>query len=152
MKQKNALRQHYIAPFDPKNPNQVPEESAWLRLAKNIKTVEDETDEETDDTGYYDGDGTPEETVTSVAAGYSYEGIYDAEDPAQKLIADMRYKIGDGRRVWQKVVSSDGKAQWVAPANVSGIKAGSGDAVEYETFECKIKWIKLPTETKITAG
>lgn len=35
------------------------ENSEWATLAKFISSVSDETDEETDDTGFYDGDGTP---------------------------------------------------------------------------------------------
>ena len=76
-RRKNALRVHEIAPFDPAQPNQEPAKEAWLKLAKYIETVSDESDEETDDTGFYDGDGTPEETVTSVVGGYSFEGNYD---------------------------------------------------------------------------
>ena len=78
-------------------------------MAKYIETIDDDTDEETDDTGYYDGDGTPEETVTSVSGAYSVSGLYDAEDKAQALIASKRYEIGDGRRVWHRVVESNGK-------------------------------------------
>lgn len=149
---KNAKRGHFVAPFDPLNPTTAPTEEKYLELAKYIATVNDETDEETDDEGFYDGDGTPEETVVSVAPGYSFEGYYDAEDPAQKLIAGMKYKIGEERRLWHKVVSSDGKTSWEQVGNVSGIKAGEGDATEFEKFECTIKWIKAPIEKDITAG
>lgn len=147
MRLKNALRKHFIGVYDPSKPKEAPSE--YLLLAKYISNVSDESDEETDDTAFYDGDGTPEEYVTSVSPGYSFEGFYDPEDPAQKLVADMKYKIGDNRRVWLKIVSADGKKQWEGVANVSGIKAGEGDASEYETFECTIKWIQLPTETPV---
>ncbi|MBK0348231.1 phage tail protein [Aerococcaceae bacterium zg-ZJ1578] len=149
MRRKNALRKHYIAPY---KGEENAESIEFKLLAKYIATANDETDEDTDDTGYYDGDGTPEETVISVSAGYSFEGVYDPEDEAQKIIAGMRYKIGDDRRVWFKVVSSDGKMQHVGVANVSGIKAGDGDATEYEKFECTIRWIKLPKESAVVGG
>lgn len=149
MRLKNALRKHYVAPFDPENPKKKPTEGEYLALAKYIATVSDESDEETDDQGFYDGDGTPEEIVKSISPGFSFEGYHDAEDPAQKLIGDMKYKIGEGRRLWLKVVSADGKRQWEGIANASGIKAGDGDATEFETFECTLKWIALPTETAI---
>lgn len=149
-RQKNAKRQHFIAPFDPETPDTVPGDDAFLRLAKYIETIDDDTDEETDDTGYYDGDGTTEETVTSVSGSYSASGSYDAEDKAQALIASIRYEIGDGRRVWHRVVESNGKKSFTQVANVSGIKAGSGDATSYEEFECTLKWIKKPIEKAIT--
>ena len=149
VRQKNAKRKHEIAPFDPKNPAVVPGAEAWKRLAKYIETIDDETDEDTDDTGYYDGDGTPEEVVVSVKAGFSFEGNYDVEDEAQKLIAGLRYKVGDERKVWFKVVSSDNKTQWEAVAIASGIKAGDGDANEFENFECTLRWVTLPKETAV---
>lgn len=145
---KNALRVHEIGIFDPTKPTTEP--TAWLKLAKYIETVNDESDEDTDDTGYYDGDGTPEETVLSVVGGFSFEGLYDAEDPAQALIASMKYKIGDDRRVWFRVTSANKKKKWTQVANVSEIKAGDGDATEYEAFECTIKWIKQPVEAAVT--
>lgn len=148
-RQKNAKRQHFIAPLDQGTPDTVPADEVFLRLAKYIETIDDDTDEETDDTGYYDGDGTTEETVTSVSGSYSVSGTYDAEDKAQALIASIRYEIGDGRRVWHRVVESNGKKSFTQVANVSGIKAGSGDATSYEEFECTLKWIKKPIEKAI---
>lgn len=145
---KNALRVHEIGVFDPTKPTTEP--TVWLKLAKYIETVNDESDEDTDDTGYYDGDGTPEETVLSVVGGFSFEGLYDAEDKAQALIASMKYKNGDARRVWFRVTSADKKKTWTEVANVSEIKAGDGDATEYEAFECTIKWIRQPKEAAVT--
>lgn len=145
---KNALRVHEIGIFNPATPTVEP--TGWLKLAKYIETVNDESDEDTDDTGFYDGDGTPEETVLSVVGGFSFEGIYDAEDKAQALIASMKYKVGDARRIWFRVTSADKKKTWTEVANVSEIKAGDGDATEYETFECTIKWIRQPKEAAIS--
>jgi hypothetical protein len=148
-RQKNALRQHFVAVFNPASPDTAPQKTDYKLLAKYIKTVNDETDEDTDDIAYYDGDGTPEEVVVSVKAGFSFEGNYDVEDEAQKLIAGLRYKVGDERKVWFKVVSSDKKTQWEAVAIASGIKAGDGDANEFENFECTLRWVTLPKETAV---
>ena len=148
-RQKNALRKHFVAPFDKANATTAPTKEQYKLLAKYIKTVNDETDEDTDDIAYYDGDGTPEEVVVSVKAGFSFEGNYDVEDEAQKLIAGLRYKVGDERKVWFKVVSSDNKTQWEAVAIASGIKAGDGDANEFENFECTLRWVTLPKETAV---
>lgn len=150
VRQKNAKRKHLVAPFDPSKADIVPADNEFFPLAKYIESIEDDTDEETDDKGYYDGDGTKEETVTSVAGAYTAEGIYDAEDKAQALIANMKYKTGDGRRLWHRVIESNGKKSLTQVANASEIKAGSGDATDYEEFRCKLKWIKAPIEKAIT--
>lgn len=146
---KNALRGHFIQAFTPGTPT-APKaaDATWLELAKWIATVDDDTDEETDDTGFYDGDGTPEKTVVSVSKGYSFEGFYDPEDKAQALVSDMQLKIGDGRKVWHKVVSADGTKTWIGLATVTDIVTGSGDATEFEAFECTITFNQIPEETK----
>ena len=98
---KNALRVHEIGIFKHDTPTAEPAE--WLKLAKYIEAVNDESDEDTDDTGYYDGDGTPEETVLSVVGGFSFEGLYDAEDKAQALIASIfqsTHPCGVRRYIW----------------------------------------------------
>lgn len=146
---KNALRGHFIGKFDPTKPTTEP--TAYLELAKWISSVGDDTDEETDDTAYYDGDGTKETAVIGVKGKYTFEGTYDPEDPAQKFVAGLKYKLGDDRKVWHKVVSADGKTQWVGVATVSGIKAGSGDASAYEAFNCAIAYNELPKETAVTS-
>ena len=62
----------------------------------------------------------------------------------------MKYKTGDGRRLWHRVIESNGKKSLTQVANASEIKAGSGDATDYEEFSCKLKWIKAPIEKAIT--
>lgn len=139
---KNALRGHFIAPVT--DPKVEPEKSAYLELAKWIEDIEDDTDEATTSVAYYDGDGTEETTVTSVKGSYTFKGTYDKEDPAMKHIAGLKYKLGNERLVWHKIVDADGKNQAVGIATVSDIKAGSGAAAEYEKFSCKISYNSLP--------
>ena len=139
---KNALRGHFIAPVT--DPKVEPEKSTYLELAKWIEDISDDTDEQTTSTAYYDGDGTEETTVTAVKGTYTIKGTYDKEDPAMKYIAGLKYKLGNERLVWHKVVDADGKNQAVGIATVSDIKAGSGAAAEYEEFSCKISYNSLP--------
>lgn len=139
---KNALRGHFIAPVT--DPKVEPEKSTYLELAKWIEDIADDTDEQTTSTAYYDGDGTEETTVTSVKGTYTFKGTYDKEDPAMKHIAGLKYKLGNERLVWHKIVDADGKNQAVGIATVSDIKAGSGAAAEYEEFSCKISYNSLP--------
>ena len=139
---KNALRGHFIAPVT--DPKVEPEKSAYLELAKWIEDISDDTDETTSSTAYYDGDGTEETTVTAVKGTYTVKGTYDNEDPAMKHIASLKYKLGNERLVWHKIVDADNKNQTVGIATVSDIKAGSGAAAEYEDFGCKISYNSLP--------
>ena len=87
--------------------------------------------------------------MTSVKSGYSFEGDYIKEDEAQAIVAAMRFKTGDDRNVWLKVVDADGKTQYVGVATVSGIKIGGGDASEYETFKCTISWNVAPKQSAV---
>ncbi|HEQ1324159.1 TPA: phage tail protein [Streptococcus pyogenes] len=145
-RQKNALRGHFIAPY---NAGVEPEAkgSEWMEITKWIKDISDDTDEKTEDEAYYDGDGTEETTVVGVKGAYTFEGTYDPEDKAQKHIADMKYKTGEGRKVWHKVVASDNKKQWIGLSTVSEIIAGSGAAADFEAFSCKITYNSLPKES-----
>lgn len=95
------------------------------------------------------GDGTPETTVTSVAGAYTPEGYYDSSDPAQKLIASKKYKTGVGRKIWHRIVSSDGTKEWVGRATLTAIVAGAGDASAFETFSCNIRFDRIPEETDV---
>jgi len=144
---KNALRGHFVQAY---TPGQEQPGMEWLELAKWISNISDDTEEETETTAFYDGDGTPETDVVSVAGAYSVEGNYDPEDPAQALIASMKYKTGDGRKVWHRIVSADGKKEWVGRATVTDIVAGSGDASEYEEFSCTIRFDRIPEERDLT--
>lgn len=144
---KNALRGHFIQAY---TPGEEEPGTEWLELAKYISTIGDDTQEETEDTAFYDGDGTPESDVISVAGAYTPEGQFDSEDPAQALIASMKYKTGDGRKIWHRVVSADEKKEWVGRATVSAIVAGAGDASAYETFSCNIRFDRLPTENDLS--
>lgn len=146
-RQKNALRGHFVAPYN--GGTEPTGESAWLELAKWITDVSDDTDEKTEDQAFYDGDGTEETSVISVKGAYTFEGTYDPDDKAQALIAGMKYKTGDERKVWHKVVQSDKKKQFVGVATVTEIKAGSGAAADYEAFGCKISYNATPKESAI---
>ncbi|CRT89877.1 major tail shaft protein [Streptococcus equi subsp. equi] len=64
----------------------------------------------------------------------------------------MRFATGEQRKVWFKVVDADGKTQYVAPATVSEIKIGGGEASEYEAFECTISWNAVPKQSAVVGG
>lgn len=150
-RQKNAKRKHFIGVFDPSNPTKQPTE--WLPVAKWITSITDDTDETEEGEAYYDGDGTPETAITGVKGIYSIEGTYDVTDKAQKLIASKKYSVGEDRKVWHKIISSDNSEETIGVATVTEIKAGSGDAGEYEEFGCKLAFNTLPTiSPAVSAG
>lgn len=150
-RKKNALRKHYVAPWA-KGQTEAPAKEQFKPLAKYISSIEDDTDEETDDSAFYDGDGTKEKSVVSVNESWSFEGMYDPDDEGQKLIAGVKRKTGDDRKVWHKIVSADETTEVVEVATASDIVAGGGDAGEYETFKCKLSFNKLPKETPHVKG
>lgn len=144
---KNAERKHLIQKWE--NGDKEPG-TDWLELAHYITDIDDSTDEETEDEAFYSGDGTPERSIVSIAEAYDVTGQYDPEDPAQELIADMKRSYD--RKVWHKIVRSDGKKEWVGKATVSNIVAGSGPASGYEEFSCNIRYDEIPKETNGGGG
>ena len=142
MKNVNSERGHFIAPFT--NIATPPTEAAWVELADGIEDISDATTETTEEKAYYNGVKT--NMVNSVSGAYNVSGDYDSEDKAQKIIADMKYKTGIGRKVWHRVVSSDKTKQWTGHATVTDIVAGSGAADATEDFSCTITFDATPTE------
>lgn len=142
---KNAKRGHFVAEIT-ESEDEVTKVTDWLPLAKYIETIDPDNSEETDETGFYDGDGTSTTDVTGKAVGYSFAGHYDPEDAAQTLIASKEFATGDDTKIWHKRVSSDGATELGGKATVTGIVVGGGDAVSYEAFECNIKWDEKPVD------
>jgi len=140
-RKKNALTEYYIAemPADGVEPE-------YLRLAKWISTVDDDTDEETDDTAYYDGDGTPETDVISVKKTYAFSGYFDEADPAHQLIQKLEFETGEGRKIMFRQVRTDGTVL-EGPATLLNPKVTGGEASDYATLECTISWDRKPEIT-----
>lgn len=140
-RKKNALTSYFVAPL---------EEGAgtpdYMELAKWISSVTDDSDENVESTGYYDGDGTPEDDVTSISEKYSFEGMYDDTDPAMKFIASLKHELGEGRKIMFKKVESNGDT-YEGRATVTEPKYSGGEATEYAAFSCTISFDKRPTKT-----
>lgn len=138
---KNALTEHYVGEF---TDDELSE--ADLRLAKWIREVSDDSNEEVEDEAFYDGDGTLEQDITSISKGFSFEGMYDPEDEAQAFIADLEFEVGENRKIWYKQVRTDG-TELEGRATVTDIVVVGGPAEEYATFECTITWDAKPKIT-----
>ncbi|WDF02957.1 phage tail tube protein [Shouchella hunanensis] len=141
-RQKNALTSYFVAPI-PENG----EEPEWMELARWISSVTDDSDEGTEDMGYYDGDGTPETDVMSVKEAYSFEGTYDHTDPAMRFVASLKRNIGQARKIMMKKVESHGDTA-IGRATVANIVASGGEATEYGAFSCLISFDRKPEVTE----
>ena len=151
-KNKNALRKHYIGPYKEATLDTPPSLEEYLWLAKGLKSSSPENNEETDDSAYFDGDGTKEEIVVSKTRGRTFEGHRDYSDKAQNFVADKEDEVGDDLVVWYKEVSSDGKTQKEGLARLSEIEIGDGEASELETIKFKIAWIRKPKKSTVVPG
>src|SRR5690625_3679189 len=141
-REKNALTKYYVADI----PADEITDPDYLRLAKWVSNVTDDSDEETEDQGFYSGDGTPQSDVISVKKTYTFEGMYDDSDPAMKFIASKEFETGEGRKIMFKQVRTSGETL-EGIATVTDIKVTGGDATEFATFECVISWDEKPTIT-----
>lgn len=151
-KNKNAQRKHYIGPYKEVTPDTTPTAEEYLWLAKGLKTSSPENNEETDDSAYFDGDGTKEEMVISKRRGRTFEGHRDYSDKAQNFVADKEDEVGDDLVVWYKEVSSDGKTQKEGLARLSEIEIGDGEASDLETIKFKIVWTRKPKKSAVVPG
>lgn len=149
---KNAIRKHYIAPYDPENPDKVPTEDKYMWIAKGIKESAPENDAEDDDVAYFDGDGTKEKVITSKSRGRSFEGHRDYADKAQNFVVDKEDAVADDLIVWYKEVTADGKTYKEGLARLSEIEVGDGEASELETIKFQVNWSRTPEKHEVTAS
>lgn len=149
---KNAIRRHFIAPFDPEHPDTPPTEDKYMWIAKGIKESAPENDAEDDDVAYFDGDGTKEKVITSKSRGRSFEGHRDYADKAQNFVVDKEDAVADDLIVWYKEVTADGKTYKEGLARLSEIEVGDGEASELETIKFQVNWSRTPEKHEVTAS
>ena len=142
MRNKNAMRQHFVAPFSegvtpPANTN-------FLPLAKYITEITDGTDDVTDEFADYAGDGTVQTDIVGIQEAWNISGTFDASDAAQALIASMKREVGIGRKLWHRIIDSNGTEEIVGVATALSIIAGSGAAEDHEEFSCTLQYDQRP--------
>ena len=150
MRHKNAERQHLVAPIDVEAPETAPTE--FLPLETYITNIEAANTEESESVAYYHGDGTPETEVLSIAKGYNVTGERYYGDPAQDLIAEMEGELGEGRKLWHKIIRADKEVEFTGIATVSEIVVDGGEAGVNEAFSCTITYDRYPEKTEVPAG
>lgn len=141
---KNAITEHWIAPMPADET-----EPEWLRLSKWISSVGDDPEEESEDTAWYDGDGTPETDIISIKKSHPVEGLYSDSDPAHKLIRSLEFEVGEGRKIMYKQVRANGD-ELIAPATIADIVTTGGEASDYAPLTCTITWNRKPEITPAT--
>lgn len=151
-KYKNAIRKHYIAPYDPEHPDTPPTDDKYMWIAKGVKETSPENDEEDDDVAYFDGDGTKEKVITSKSRGRSFEGHREYDDKAQNFIAGKEDDLADELVVWYKEVVPTGKYYKEGLGRLSGIEIGEGEAHELESIKFQVNWSRKPEKHDITAS
>ncbi|GAF65230.1 phage tail tube protein [Alkalihalobacillus trypoxylicola] len=139
---KNALTSYFVAPVTGEG------EVEYMELAKWISSVTDASEENSEETGFYDGDGNPTTDVLSRTEKYTFEGVYDDEDPAMKFIAGLKREVGEGRKIMFKVVETNGDVV-EGPATVTVPITSGGEATEYATFSCTIAYNQKPELTNV---
>lgn len=149
---KNAIRKHYIAPYDPEHPDTPPTEDKYLWIAKGIKESAPENDAEDDDIAYFDGDGTKEKIITSKSRGRSFEGHRDYDDKAQNFVVEKEDAVADDLIIWYKEVVPTGKYYKEGPARLSEIEIGDGEASELETIKFQVNWSRTPEKHDIASS
>ena len=148
MRHKNAERKHFVAPIGTEDV--TPED--FLPLALYITNIEANNAEESESVAYYHGDGTPEQSILSIAKGYNVTGERYYGDEAQDLIAGMEGELGEGRKLWHKVIRADKEVEFTGIATVSEIVADGGEAGSNEAFSCTITFDQYPEVTEVPAG
>lgn len=147
---KNAIRKHYIAPYDPEHPDTPPTDDKYMWIAKGVKETSPENDEEDDDVAYFDGDGTKEKVITSKSRGRSFEGHREYGDKAQDFIADKEDALADDLVVWYKELVPTGKYYKEGLGRLSGIEIGEGEASDLESIKFQVNWSRTPQKHDIS--
>jgi hypothetical protein len=142
MRNKNAKRQHFVAPF---TGNTEPATTDFIPLAKFITDITDGSEDQTDEFADYAGDGTVQTDIIGIQESWDISGTFDATDEAQALIAGMKRKVGTDRKLWHLIIDSNGTEEVVGVATALSIVAGSGAADEHEAFSCTLKFDQRPT-------
>jgi len=141
MRNKNAKRQHFVAPF---TGDSEPSMAEFLPLAKYITEITDGSEDTTDEFADYAGDGTVQTDIIGIQESWDITGTFDATDAAQALVASMKREVGNGRKLWHLIIDSNGTQEVIGVATAINIISGSGAAEEHEEFSCTLQFDQRP--------
>lgn len=127
------------------------DEGTWLRLAAGISSFEPDTNEETSQDHYLDGDGFAETDVTGGQLIIAFEGHRLTGDAAQDFIFSKQLVFGDARKTVFRWTLPDGTTQYEYPCTIAGIKGSSGAAGEKGEIEFEVHANGGITENDVVA-
>lgn len=122
------------------------EEPTWGYVGPGISTAEQNDDEETDDTAYYDGGGVSGQDVTGVTAGYTFSGNRKYGDRVQDYVASLRLATGEARKSQLRHIAPNGEA-FEGNVTIQNIEVGGGDANSKGSFGFDAMFDGVPTFT-----
>lgn len=135
-----AFLKNYLTKYE------IGEEELTLKtIGSGISSVDQSTDEDTDDQGYYDLAGGKETIYNSITGAYSFSGHRDYTDEAQEYVREKVYKLNE-RTCYFQVTEPDGRIV-KGPATIGGITPGGGDANNRGDFEFTVTFVGVPTDT-----
>lgn len=119
----------------------------WGYIGAGISSIEADDDEETSDDAYYDGGGVSSNDVTSIKAGYKFDGNRKYGDPVQDYVAKLRYETGSARITNLKHIAPNGEIE-EGSVTIQGITTGGGDANDKGSFSFSAYFNGRPSYTE----
>lgn len=144
---KDFKQQHLYVLEINKNQAATDEAEDWMRLARGVKSIDLDNNEEVEEYYYYDGEGNAESGVTGMQKAVEIELDREYNDPAQNLIFNtMAHDVGNIRNIAFRITYPDG-TKILGPATVTDIKEPSGEP--QNRGECSFS-IKFAGKPKVT--
>lgn len=138
----NYKNQFFVGPLS--------ETEAKLRVGAGISTFGTESNEETDDTAYLDGNGVLTSDVVGGQPAVTFEGHRFYGDEAQDFVLGLQHKYNLDRVVNFKWVQPDGTTL-AGPATIMNIEGPGGDANAKGEIAFEIRFRGAPKITEGTA-
>lgn len=120
----------------------------WARIGAGIQSVDPSGNEESDQTGYYDGEGLASTLITGGQVTLAFSGHRKYGDAAQDYIASLALEYGSARNTRYRWTAPDGQ-RINGQCTIANIKPGGGDANSKSSFEFELHLNGRPT---LTAG
>lgn len=118
----------------------------WAVVAKGFNNAEPQTNEEIDQTKYFDGSGFGESDVIGAQLVLALSGHRYYGDEAQDYIFGKLLELGPKRRTKFRWTQPDGTV-YEGPCTIANIEPGSGEAGAKAEVSCEIHFNGKPTKT-----